>query len=55
MYQLPSGYERSNLLGTVLSLFQPKERKYCLALELIAGKKLFHLVVKDKDCSKPLI
>lgn len=48
-YPLPSPtYDRSNVYGTILSLFNPWETKYCLALEVIAGQKLNHVVVKDK-------
>jgi structural maintenance of chromosome 2 len=47
-------YDRNNVYGTVLSLFQPKDKKYCTALELIAGMKLNHVVVKDKLSAKPL-
>ena len=54
-YTLPSpSYDRSNVHGTILSLFQSKDPRFCTALEVIAGPKLNHVVVKDKQSAKPL-
>ena len=40
-FRLPyASFDRANVFGSIISLFSPREEKYCLPLELIAGNKL---------------
>lgn len=41
--------------GTVARLVKPVDRKYCTALETVAGRKLFQIVVDDEHTGKSVL
>jgi len=55
-YQDPvRGFDRSRVKGLVAELFQVDEKNHCTALEVVAGRKLYQVVVEDAITAKALL
>lgn len=54
-YRVPEGFNKSDVYGKLISLFTPKEKKFCLPLEVIGAVKLSSVVVTDKNISTRLL
>jgi len=55
-YQDPvRGFDRSRVKGLVAELFQVGDKNHCTALEVVAGRKLYQVVVEDAITAKALL
>ncbi|CAI2372855.1 unnamed protein product [Moneuplotes crassus] len=54
-YRVPQNFNRNDVYGRLVKLFTPREKKYCLPLEIIGAHQLLSIVVTDKIVSTRML
>lgn len=54
-YTPPQGFDQRTVYGVLVRLIKVKDQSYCVALEKVAGGKLFYVVVEDASTATRII